>query len=70
MTSQEPDPRRSGVEWQQAHVTVLNEALVGVPVTEDGRRILAWLAGWDTGTVTSVAELIRCARQHPTGSAS
>jgi len=53
-------------EWRtRAHadrVAALTEPLDGVELGEQDRRILAWLAGWDTDTVGTVASLLYRAR--------
>ena len=50
-------------EWQTERYTQLLDALTGVSLSGDERRILRWLAGWETSTVDTFAEVIRKARE-------
>ena len=42
---------------------LLVEALVGVELGAWDERIVSWLAGWETGTVVTVASWLRRARR-------
>jgi hypothetical protein len=43
-------------------MTVLLDALSGVPISDAERRSLVWLAGFEAHTVENVAAVIRRAR--------
>ncbi|MGD9526857.1 MAG: hypothetical protein AB7L91_14885 [Dehalococcoidia bacterium] len=56
---------------EQAHnrlvarkLAVLLEPLDGVPLSDYERRVLTWVACWETHTVAVLAALLRRARQH------
>lgn len=51
------------LDGHQDRVDALLEALDGVELGEYDRRIVEWLAGWDTSVVGTVASLIYRARQ-------
>ncbi|MGH3896914.1 MAG: hypothetical protein ACRDTA_01420 [Pseudonocardiaceae bacterium] len=44
--------------WQAARLTVLLDALGGVPISEAERRSLVWLAGFEAHTVENIAAVI------------
>lgn len=44
-------------------VAALHEALDGVEIGDYDRHVIAWLAGWDNGTVGTIASLIYRARE-------
>jgi hypothetical protein len=48
--------------WQSARLTVLLDALSGVPISDAERRSLVWLAGFEAHT-GNVAVVVRRARQ-------
>jgi hypothetical protein len=50
-------------DWQRARLAVLLDAFDGVPITDDERRILVWLAGWEPDTVQMIVNLVQRARQ-------
>lgn len=52
-------PWRGRVEGRHDRLVVLLDALEGASLTEQDRRVLSWLAEWDAGTVTTIAQLIR-----------
>ena len=67
--SREPDDHRPGEtndEWRVRNradqVAALLEALDGVELGAHDRRIVEWLAGWDTSVIGTVASLFYRAR--------
>jgi hypothetical protein len=54
--------------WQRARLAELLEAFEGIQVSDAERRILGWLAGWETETVRTIVELVNRAR-HAEGGA-
>ncbi len=51
--------------WQAARLTVLLDALGGVPISDAEHRSLVWLAGFEAHTVENIAAVITRARQTP-----
>jgi hypothetical protein len=49
--------------WHAARLTVLLDALGGVPISDAEHRSLVWLAGFEAHTVENVAAVITRARQ-------
>jgi hypothetical protein len=50
-------------QWQTDRLAVLLDALDGVPITDDERRSLIWLAGWEKRTIENIAAMIARARE-------
>jgi hypothetical protein len=44
--------------WQAARLTVLLDALNGVPLSDAERRSLMWLAGFEAPTMENIAAVI------------
>lgn len=49
-------------DWQAARLAELLDAFDGIPVTDDERHILVWLAGWEAHTVQMIVNLVQRAR--------
>lgn len=54
---------QGGIGGHQDRVDALLEALDGVELGDHDRRIVEWLATWDTSVIGTVASLLYRARQ-------
>ena len=50
-------------DWQRDRLTLLLDALDGVPITDAERASLTWLSGWELRTAQNIAAVITRARQ-------
>ena len=50
-------------KWVADNFQQLRNAAGNVELTERERRVLEWLAGWETGTVQTMCDILRKAGQ-------
>ncbi|MCA1708334.1 MAG: hypothetical protein LC808_35690 [Actinobacteria bacterium] len=50
-------------DWQSERLTLLLDALDGVPISDAERVSLTWLSGWELRTAQNIAAVITRARQ-------
>jgi len=59
-------PTNTLPDWQRDHLTLLLDALDGMPIPDAERTSLTWLSGWELRTAQNVAAVIIRARQSGT----